>query len=125
MSCTNQGEMYLRYWRKCLDLEDWHIRLDDECDISDMDIETVGQTTWQEVSKTARIQIIDPVHYGERVIPFDYEKTLVHELLHLKTCLLTDNVDPLQERVGHILIDDLARALVDAKRSEAERYDGT
>lgn len=73
-----------------------------------------------ETVKTARIEIMDPAYYGERIVPFDWEKTLVHELLHLKTCLVSSNVPELQERVMHQLIDDLARALVSAKRSLAE-----
>ena len=51
------------------------------------------------------------------MVPLDWEKTLVHELLHLKTCLVSSNVPDLQERVMHQMIDDLARAFVSAKRS--------
>ena len=39
-----------------------------------------------------------------------------HEMLHLKTCLVSDKVDPLQERYMHPIISDLSRAFVDAKR---------
>ena len=118
MSCTITGEMYLKYWQQLLGLGDWRIKLSDLADL-----DAVGETEWQEVNKTAHIRILDPRAYGERIVPFDYEKTLVHELLHLKTCLLTDVDDPLQARVGHILIDDLARSLVAAKRSEVGQYD--
>lgn len=75
-----------------------------------------GCTEWTECIKTARIEIIDPQYYGERIVPFDFEKTLVHELLHLKTCLVSDMVDEFQARYMHQMIDDLARAFVDAKR---------
>ena len=33
-----------------------------------------GCTDWSEAIKTARIDILDPQYYGERVVPFDYEK---------------------------------------------------
>lgn len=105
-------------WQKRLGLTDWRIALHDNCQPDNMTMEDVsGCTVWQEVGKTARIEIIDPKFYGDRVVPFDWEKTLVHELLHLKTCLISSNVEDLQERVAHQLIDDLARAFVDAKRS--------
>ena len=76
-----------------------------------------GDVDWTECIKTARIEILDPQYYGDRIVPFDWEKTLVHELLHLKTSLVSDGVDDLQARYMHQMIDDLARAFVDAKRS--------
>lgn len=107
----------LNDWVERLGLQDWTIKLYDCCDPEEMDLpNAAGSTTWNEVGKQARIKIIDPDRYGVRIVPFDYEKTLVHELLHLKTCLLTDVEDTLQERVGHMLIDDLARAFVALKR---------
>lgn len=44
------------------------------------------------------------------------EMTLVHELLHLKLSLVSDNVPDLQVRYMHQIIDDMARAFVDVKR---------
>ena len=65
--------------------------------------------------------MLDPQYYGDRIVPFDWEKTIVHELLHLKTCLISDQWEPLQMRYMHQMIDDLARAFVDAKRCGGER----
>lgn len=111
------GKELLAEWVHRLGLQDWRIELVDLCRPDDMDIpNAAGCTVWQESIKCATIQIIDPKFYGDRIVPFDYEKTLVHELLHLKTSLISDNVDSLQERVMHQIIDDLARAFVDAKR---------
>ena len=110
----------LREWTKRLGLTDWRIKLNDAMRPQDMmDENAAGCTEWQEVNKTARIEIINPEYYGVRVIPFDYERILVHELLHLKLCLIaeTNGEDSMRERVAHQIIDDLARALVDAKRS--------
>lgn len=113
----------LQEWQERLGLTDWAISLHDCMPTGEMIDEGVdGCTEFQEVNKTARIEILDPDEYGDRVVPFDYERILVHELLHLKLCLIseTGGEDPLQERVAHQLIDDLARALVDAKRSGVE-----
>ena len=107
-------------WQGRLGLTDWRISLHDCVPAAEMTEENAaGCVDFQEVNKTGRIQIIDPDEYGERVIPFDYERILVHELLHLKLCLIAETFgeDTMRERVAHQLIDDLARALIDAKRS--------
>ena len=115
---AKEHDALLREWVKRLGLQNWRISLDGCCIESEMELQgCAGCTTWQEVNQCAKVQIISPDCYGDRIIPFDWEKTLVHELLHLKTCLLTDTNNELNDRIGHILIDDLARALVDAKRS--------
>jgi len=113
------AKLLLEEWQKRLGLQAWRIKLAPNCRPEEMALEScAGCTEWTESVKTARIEIIDPAYYGERIIPFDFEKTLIHELLHLKTCLVSDGVSELQERYMHQIIDDLARALVDAKRSE-------
>lgn len=116
-TCSPQGEKLLKEWVERLGLQDWVIKLTDNCHPSNMSMKDVsGCTVWTESIKTATIEIIDPQFYGERIVPFDYEETLVHELLHLKTSLVSSNTLDLEERIMHQLIDDLARALVDAKR---------
>ena len=113
------GNKLLAEWQKRLGLSDWRIKLVDNCSPDDMRLEDcAGCTEWTESIKSAVIQILDPKYYGKRIVPCDYEKTLVHELLHLKTCLVSSHVDDLQERYMHQMIDDLARAFVDAKRDK-------
>lgn len=116
-----EHEKLLQEWKDRLGLHDWRIKLADNCCPEEMTLQDcAGCTDWSETIKTARIEIIDPKYYGERIVPFDWEKTLVHELLHLKTCLVSDMVDDLQARYMHQMIDDLARAFVDAKRSDKQ-----
>ncbi len=118
---SKEGTALLREWQKRLGLEHWRIKLVDNLRPDDMCMENVaGCTEWSESVETARIEIMDPAYYGDRITPFDYEKTLVHELLHLKLTLIGDQVETLQERYVHQLIDELARALVDAKRYTVE-----
>lgn len=113
----NNEYQLLYEWKNRLELNDWRIKLCANCSPEDMTLEGVaGCTDWSEAIKTARIEILDPKYYGDRIVPFDFEKTLVHELLHLKLCLVASNVDDLQERYMHQIIDDLARAFVSAKR---------
>lgn len=108
----------LQEWVKRLGLQNWKITLCGCCIESEMELqECVGCTNWQEVNHCAKIQILSPECYGDRILPFDWEKTLVHELLHLKMCLIANTQNELNDRIAHILIEDLAQALVDAKRS--------
>lgn len=107
----------LSEWQNRLWLQDWRIKLVPDCKPEEMKLNGCdGCTEWTECIKAARIEIIDPQYYGERIVPFDFEKTLVHELLHLKTCLVSDMLDEFQARYMHQMIDDFARAFVDAKR---------
>ena len=112
---TPQG--LLREWKTRLGLQDWTIKLVYNCKHEEMTLDNCsGCTEWTEAIKAARIEILSPTDYGERILPFDFEKTLVHELLHLKLSLVSDNVPDLQARYMHQIIDDMARAFVDAKR---------
>lgn len=114
---SKKHKALLAEWQTRLGLTDWRIKLKHKCRPDEMEIENAaGCTSWCESIKSARIEILDPKYYGDRVVPFDWEKTLVHELLHLKLSLISSEVDALQERVTHQMIDDLARAMVDAKR---------
>ncbi len=109
----------LEEWTKRLGLQDWVIRVNDNCKPEDMAVEdSDGCSEWSESIKCARIDILGEEYYGERIRPYDFERILVHELLHLKTSLISSEVPDLQERYTHQLIDDLARALVNAKRGE-------
>lgn len=114
----NYAEL-LSEWTERLGLHEWRIALNPCCKPNEMSLPDVfGCSEWKESTKTARVEILDPQFYGDRVAPYDWEEALVHELLHLKTSLISSDCDPLQERVAHQLIDDLARAFVDAKRHE-------
>ena len=70
----------LAEWQERLFLQAWRIVLRPKCKPDDMDLRDCwGCTDWTEESKTARIDIVDPECLSEKIIPFDFEKTLVHE----------------------------------------------
>lgn len=112
---ANENEVkLLNKWKARLGLYDWRIELRTKMKPQDMMMENVaGCTDWSESIKTARIEIIDPEYYGERIVPFDFEKTLIHELLHLKFSFWCQNENDIGDRLMHQIIDDLARAFVD------------
>lgn len=109
---ANENEVkLLNKWKARLGLYDWRIELQTRMNPQDMTMENVaGCTDWSEAIKTARIEIVDPEYYGERIVPFDFEKTLIHELLHLKFSFWCQGTDDIGDRLMHQVIDDLARA---------------
>ena len=117
MELTSDWVKLVNEWVECLRLTDWDIKAAINCKPEEMsEMGVAGCVDYNEVCKAARIELIDPQYYGNRIVPLDLEKTLIHELLHLKLSLIADNVDELQERYVHQIIDDLAKALVKAKR---------
>lgn len=72
------------------------------------------------VTRLAIIQIIDQDDVTEPMGEFNYEKTLVHELLHLKMAFLDDSGDDLRDTLTHAMIDDLAVSFVKARTEKIE-----
>ena len=123
-----KAESLLEEWQERLGLLDWAITLRINCQPEEMEEQNVcGETSWAQSIKAATIRIIsEEVHGTDRILNYDFEQTLVHELLHLKFGIL-DNQNKTYEsivtyEVIHELIDDLARALVMAKRGETKRH---
>lgn len=113
-------------WLGRFGMQDWAVILQSDCDPDEMQVEgAVGCTSWQESTKSAFIQIIDPKKVCNLTRPFDFEEVLVHELLHLKTSLLSSmqEDETLTDRILHTLIDDMARAMVDIKNTERAKYE--
>ena len=110
-------------WQERLGLQDWAIILRFNLLEEDMN-NNAGETIWNNVNKLAEIHIIREEDFNG-IIPYDYERILVHELLHIKFGFLQTNPEKYEDIVfdeaQHQLIDDLARALVMAKRSETKR----
>ena len=107
----------LKEWKSRLDLTDWFIKVNENVSPNDMQSQDAcGECIGDTVHKTAIINIMDEKDYGDRVIPFDKEKTLVHELLHCKFAMIDDSGNDIVDRYIHQLIEDLAKALVKAKR---------
>ena len=109
----------LKEWQHRLGLDNWHIVLKDGVSPNDMQLEMAqGECEYDTVNSCAVIRILNEKDYGDRILPFDKEKVLVHELLHIKMWFIYESDCDLQSKMVHQLIDDMARALVDAKRSK-------
>ena len=112
----------LNEWQTRLGLQEWRIKLQTDCKESEMRKKgSSGCVEWTECNKTAAIEIMSKEEYGDRITEWNLEETLVHELLHLKFSLLDDNAwnDEafMPDRYIHQLVDDMARALICAKRN--------
>lgn len=116
----------LNEWKERLGLHDWVITLRYNCKQSDMELEEVaGETHWININKTANIRIVSKEVYGDRIIKYDFERILVHELLHIKFGYLQLENRSYEgmvfDEAQHQLIEDLAQSLVMAKRGITNR----
>lgn len=113
----------LSEWKERLGLQDWFITLQTNVDPEELAEDAGGEISYIETTKAATIKIIDPEKCKGNIRPFNLEEILVHELLHAKFCLLERGSDwdkKLQLRLLHTILDDIARALVDAKYNSSQ-----
>lgn len=104
-------------WVKILQLESWDIRFQWCVRERDMHLrDSLGCVDFIHESRQAIIQMLDPVDFDNDLFTYDYEKTLVHELLHLKFASLDSSGDPLRDKLTHQMVDDLAKSFVSAVR---------
>lgn len=118
---SKEHDKLLKEWQNRLGLQDWYIVLKTNCRPENMAMSDVeGCSTRVESTKSVAIDILDESFFPDNAVarPYDFEETLVHELLHCKLSVI-DEYDEysIKHRVVHQLVDDLARALVNAKRS--------
>ena len=118
-------EKLLEEWKERLGLQDWLIILQYNCKREDFNLDDVdGEVTVLHDSKQAIVRILKPELF-EGITDFDFEQTLVHELLHCKFDILdyySKSYDgEVTNAIRHQLLDDLARAFVMAKRGGTKR----
>jgi hypothetical protein len=111
-----QLDTYLKEWQERLFLTDWVIKVHINCAPQEMTIaDVVGSNIWQEINKSSVIRILIPIYYGDRILKYCAEKTLVHELLHIKFCLFGESGNDLQDRIQHQNVEEMAKSLIMAK----------
>ena len=123
MIATTEEQRLLEMWQKKLCLQEWRIKLVTHLRPEEMSVSNAtGCTDWSESIKTARIEIINPACYGDRIVPFNFEKTLVHELLHLKFSFWCQD----EYSVADMVLDnEQAKQLADyAVKKEVYNWDG-
>ena len=115
---NKEAEDMLSFWMDTLGLQNWDIHLAWQCTKEEMpDDDCVGFTSYDEISKQATIYILDENLVNLAPFTYDFEVTLVHELMHLKTALFVEkDRDNLHYKLLHCLVEDMAQALVNMKR---------
>ena len=110
----------LKEWQTRLFLDDWIIKIklcrpdefigEDRC----------GENEYQVTNKSSVIRILKQKFYGDRIVKFCHEETLIHELLHLKYGMVCP-VDPVSYAEAHLrahehmLVEQMAKSLIMAK----------
>ena len=116
----------LNEWQERLGLQDWVIVLCYNCKPKDLKLENCNaETEWVVSIKNATIRMLDKKYDTDGTLKYDIEQALVHELLHIKFGIFDintyDYAGTVVDELRHQLIDDLARALVMAKRKQTKR----
>lgn len=107
----------LKKWQSILGLNDWVIDLRDNCRPEDFILQNVnGECEYNEMLKCAVIRLLDEKYAEKRILSYNKEKTLIHELLHIKFSFLQESGNDLQERIVHQLMEDLAKSFIKAKQ---------
>ena len=119
MTKAEQGAI-AREWIMRLGLEKWKINCMLDAapeDFLSSDEIRAGEAEWVAVTRRATIKILRKEAYSDPD-EYDFERTLVHELLHLVFAPFYPSTGDCLETVVHMTIEDLARALVDARHAE-------
>lgn len=107
-------------WVSALGLGEWEIRFNWRVRGIDMpDREMLGVTRYCLSSMQAEVSMVAEEDAPESGFAYDYERTLVHELMHIKLAVVDDSGDEVHDNTVHMLVEQMARALVKAKRGEA------
>lgn len=112
----SEANELFRKWVKILLLNDWCIVFKWKVRKDQMtDPNCLGVTSYNHTSKEAIIEMLDEDDHLNTMFDYNYEKTLIHELLHLKFSNIDDTGDAMQEKMIHQLIDDLSKSFIAAK----------
>lgn len=105
-------------WKNRLRLQQWEVAIRIARQKEFEDKNSQGECHWTLSTALATIKILDPIDYPDTPFAQDMEKTLVHELLHLKFCdFAKTETGSLEDVMMERAVDHLARALVELKRS--------
>ena len=108
-------EQLLNKWCDILGLNDWSIKLYDDCTPLQMSSDAfAGEVEYDVTIKCASVRILNEKYCTDQVPPFQFEETLIHELLHCKFALLDDTGDQLRDTLLHQYINDLAKSFYKA-----------
>jgi hypothetical protein len=118
-----KAQRLLAEWVIRLGLTDWHISLHENCDPDDMTLEGAGEVVYTAVNKHAVIRIMAK-KYHQTPEYYNFEKTLVHELLHIKMGITFDNLHGVEYDLLHQNLEDMARAYISAKYGTERYYSG-
>ena len=116
----NQVKKYLKWWQHKLFLDDWIIKIQ-LVPFNEMKIEnSVGYTDWVDAKQCARIDLAqyDSIDH-DTIERISQEKTLVHELLHLKLGNMHNEYNTYEsvylEASQHKLVEQMAKSFIMVK----------
>ena len=116
MRNDSQIDELCKRWQEILKLNDWDVRVNlgrpDE--LSEPDRE--GEVFINIAKGEALIYLLDPDIQYDFPFPYDMEKVLVHELLHLSCATFEPEDDPLRHDLWERMVEQTAKTLVELQR---------
>lgn len=110
-----------KFWQSKLNLDEWRIKFNVDCKTADfINKDVQGEVELESIGKSAVIRIQKEEEYPEDcILPFNFEKTLIHELLHIKFCQIemmtkTD----VEDNIVHHMIDNISIILTELRKEE-------
>ncbi len=112
-------------WQTTLGLRDWQVDVAWARTAEFGDLYTHGRCYWQDTARVARIRILSPVDVAaDAMPPYDPERILVHELLHLHFAEFAAEEETPAANAQERAIHALSVALVTLARGNEESGDG-
>lgn len=116
-------------WIARLGISNWDISVKSDCTMEEIHLildgeDATGAVRWATLNKKAQVFILSEEEFDKLdenkkwMGKYDFEQTLVHELLHIKFAALWDSFENqfLADWFHQQGIEDMATALVEAKR---------
>lgn len=120
---TNEKlNILLAEWTDRLKLQEWNITVGIYRESEFYEQGNMGENTFQRECARSTIKILDHCDYPtDTKFLQNMEKTLVHELLHLKFCYFEPEEDTIAHEMWHRAIETLSETLVKAKYEKPKR----
>ena len=114
MTIQRMGRLLVE-WQRLLRLQDWDIKVEFVHHHS-LGRGGFGEVNWTLEKKTATINMVHPEELSKH-LEYNPEKTLVHELLHLRFSIVCRTKEgTIEDGVHEAAIDQVARLLVQLRK---------
>lgn len=124
-SSQDQIDECAKWWQEKLFLTNWIVKVKICPPDEFKGAESVGENEFDMVNQSCVIRILKPEFYGDRIMRYCAEKTLVHELLHCKYNWIYNESSyegKYVDTMEHGFLEQMAKSLIMAKYNLTLNY---